>query len=464
MSSHEQAIRAQGRQDLTPTPAHPQVVARESRDDASTDHSTTINWNSIQQGLNAAEALVQRAADDCSPVDVRGIIAKHTGAAAVDEPIVPRPTDAGSDNDVTQFGLPTLFVNEPAQHTPAAFAEQLHTIDETGNIRRPERPAVSGEGRVEAETLASAGSREQLADLQPPASPSHRTMMAAGQSFPIAPTVSGTAAASSDPAHALRRLAASTLGAAFNTSAPAAAHGPSGPPEFAVAAVTGDERAIQPRKTRAAKAVTAFESVVLQNLKDDLLRSQYVAMWEQIQQGLGGRRTVSATIVSCEPEKHTSDSVAHLAHTLAMEMGKRVLIVDGNLTAQTLSKFYHLQGKVGLLDVCSAAVEWISVVTPTANEKISMISAGSATAVHDIDASNLMTLMTEYNEEFDCILVDGGPLDSRLALPLCHASDGAYLLVRLGQTSRELIAKVRKMLKETGVSLQGCIISNVPVT
>jgi hypothetical protein len=75
----------------------------------------------------------------------------------------------------------------------------------------------------------------------------------------------------------------------------------------------------------------------------------------------------------------------------------------------------------------------------------------------------VISILGEMAEEYDMVMVNGGNTDSLFALPLCHAADRNYLLVRLGKTPRELATATMEDLRSHGIDVSGTIVTNVPL-
>jgi Mrp family chromosome partitioning ATPase len=144
-----------------------------------------------------------------------------------------------------------------------------------------------------------------------------------------------------------------------------------------------------------------------------------------------------------------------------MSERRRVLLIDGHLTRQSLSKHFQLTGLPGIAEACANVEKWPQLIHPTDDERIWVLPGGGRLDRKGIRQHILLDLVPKIRQQFDIVMVDVGLPDSPLAVPSLTACDCSYLVVRLGRTERESAKRVLATLSERNLAPNGCIITNV---
>ena len=217
---------------------------------------------------------------------------------------------------------------------------------------------------------------------------------------------------------------------------------------------------IVPRKSRTGRQPTAFEAEVRKLIFDPVVGTQIAEMFERIAEDCP--RHGSFVLLSSQTESHVAEILGCMALVHALGNKKNVLLVDANPEKPLLSAGFNLAKSAGFSDACAEKNHWKSVVQPTATTRLSILPAGSPLSELS-NRSPVISILAEMAEEYDMVMVDAGKTDSQFALPLCHAADRNYLLVRLGRTPRELATAALEALRSHGIEISGTIVTNVPV-
>jgi len=142
----------------------------------------------------------------------------------------------------------------------------------------------------------------------------------------------------------------------------------------------------------------------------------------------------------CQGEGKTT--VASNLSIAIVELGRRVLLIDGDLRRPRLHKVFGLCNNRGLSSILSVndIVHIKQLLCETAISGLYVLPAGSSTTnttrlLHSRRMSELLALL---RREFDMVIVDAPPVtqlaDARV---LGHLADGVILVVRAGQTTLE---------------------------
>ncbi len=172
-------------------------------------------------------------------------------------------------------------------------------------------------------------------------------------------------------------------------------------------------------------------------------------------------------LTSPTPGEGKSTMAAHLA-IAAANMGRRVLLVDGDLRKPTQHLIFGLPNHQGLSDMLTQASE--SLVEPlhviSGNPNLHLLTAGSRPpSPGRLLSSRKMQQFTEqFRRRYDLIIFDTPPLTLMVDAKLTAANvDGLLLVVRLKKTQRTDVQKVLADLSNTAQApLLGVIVNGVP--
>ena len=170
-------------------------------------------------------------------------------------------------------------------------------------------------------------------------------------------------------------------------------------------------------------------------------------------------------VTSPRPKAGKTTTVANLGISLA-EIGRRVLLIDGDLRRPRLGKLFGLQFATGLSDVLLDAGSGIttldSVVRASTVPGLYVLPGGSEPANISklLHATYLDTLVEAARSEYDFVLIDSPPMigmaDARL---LSRNADGVILICRAGETSPEQLGEARQRLADDGTPVIGTILN-----
>jgi polysaccharide biosynthesis transport protein len=170
-------------------------------------------------------------------------------------------------------------------------------------------------------------------------------------------------------------------------------------------------------------------------------------------------------VTSPRPKAGKTTTVANLGISLA-EIGRRVLLIDGDLRRPRLGKLFGLQFATGLSDALLAegngTITLDSVVRPSTVPGLYVLPGGSEPAnisklLHSTHLDNLIELA---RSQYDFVLIDSPPMmgmaDARL---LSRNADGVILISRAGETSPEQLGEARERLADDGTPVIGTILN-----
>src|SRR6266436_4825980 len=150
------------------------------------------------------------------------------------------------------------------------------------------------------------------------------------------------------------------------------------------------------------------------------------------------------------------------------EIGRKVLLIDGDLRRPRLHKVFNADNTWGLSDVLRGDIPLESVpiehvVRETEVSGLYLVPGGSCgvTPSNLFYSQRMATLLKRLRGEFDMILIDAPPMihlaDARI---LGRQADGVILVIRAGQTTTESALIASQRFAEDGTRVLGTVLNS----
>ncbi|HTB93130.1 MAG TPA: polysaccharide biosynthesis tyrosine autokinase [Candidatus Sulfotelmatobacter sp.] len=150
------------------------------------------------------------------------------------------------------------------------------------------------------------------------------------------------------------------------------------------------------------------------------------------------------------------------------EIGRKVVLIEGDLRRPRLNSVFGVGNNWGLSDVLrgDGDLENVSVshlVRETEVAGLYLLPGGSCgvTPANLFYSPRMVTLLKKLRTEFDMILIDAPPMihlaDARV---LGHLSDGVVLVIRAGQTTMDSALSASQRFAEDGTRVLGTILNS----
>lgn len=174
-------------------------------------------------------------------------------------------------------------------------------------------------------------------------------------------------------------------------------------------------------------------------------------------------------ITSSLPGEGKSTTCAHLA-IAAANMGRRVLLVDGDFRHPSVHGFFNLPNRFGLSDLITQStrtegIESEAVQTIAENPNLHVLTAGTQPPAPGrlLSSKKMQHIIAAYRQNYDLVIFDTPPLMGIIDAKLIAAqSDGMLLVTRLRKTPRHEVQRVLSDLSNTvQAPLLGLVVNGI---
>jgi protein-tyrosine kinase len=165
-----------------------------------------------------------------------------------------------------------------------------------------------------------------------------------------------------------------------------------------------------------------------------------------------------------DPGDGCSTVCVRVAETLTSDVGLSgsSCLIDANLRAPALHRYFSLPNRMGLVDAISQPGSVRNFTQQVNGGKLWVMPAGlHTTNVHALLTSeSLQERIAELRSEFDNVLIDAPAINPYAdACALGKLSDGMILVLQSNATRRESARKAKEMIEVAQVRLLGAVLN-----
>ena len=167
-------------------------------------------------------------------------------------------------------------------------------------------------------------------------------------------------------------------------------------------------------------------------------------------------------ITSSVPGEGKSTVSANLA-AAAAQMGRRVLLIDGDLRKPSQHKLWQLDNQTGLKDILTQKTDIQEVVSQTM-ERLDVLTSGviPPNPLALLDSSEMSNLIARARDEYELILIDAPPLPVTAdVLTIGKIAEGILFISRPGVAEHESAILATETLAAVDQKVLGMVINGV---
>ncbi len=178
----------------------------------------------------------------------------------------------------------------------------------------------------------------------------------------------------------------------------------------------------------------------------------------------GGHSANSILVTSAHPGEGKTTIAANLAMSLA-QLGRRVLLVDADMRRPAIQKYFP-QGGSSLGSYLAGEGTWQDMAYHTAVRGLNVLLCGPlpVNPAELISSDRMRALLQEATTEYDFVILDSPPLldvaDTRI---LASVVDATILVVKGGDTPRQVVQYAQSQARAAGANLIGIVLNNLDI-
>ncbi len=202
--------------------------------------------------------------------------------------------------------------------------------------------------------------------------------------------------------------------------------------------------------------------VIVQKEPDSLSSELYRMIQVNLKLSDSHQQPQVILVTSSVPGEGKSTVAANLA-AAAVQMGRRVLLIDGDLRKPSQHKLWQLDNQMGLKNVLAQTTD-ISQVVSQPMEKLDVLTSGviPPNPLALLDSPEMSDLVNRAKQEYDLILIDAPPLPVTAdVLTLSKMAEGILFISRPGILEKESAVLAVETLAAMNTKVLGMLINGV---
>lgn len=191
--------------------------------------------------------------------------------------------------------------------------------------------------------------------------------------------------------------------------------------------------------------------------------NEFRRLYSKLKNLYGAADMKNFLVTSSMMSEGKSTTSALLACTIARYRNTKTILVDCDLRRPRVHQLFGLPKEEGVADVLTGARKLDTCFKRTSIENLRLLTAGSIVdnPTELFNSPRLRDLFSEIKFYFDTIIVDSPPvIPVTDTLILSPEMDGALMVVKAGETHKEVVKRAADMMRNAGFNILGVIINN----
>ena len=169
-------------------------------------------------------------------------------------------------------------------------------------------------------------------------------------------------------------------------------------------------------------------------------------------------------VTSAAPDDGKTTVACNVAITLA-QSGKRVCLVESDLRRPRVTDYLEINAGLGLTEVLAGQVKLEDAIQSWGGDLLKVLPPGALPPNPSelLGSHQMGNAISNLKEKFDVVILDTPPLLAVSdAAVLAAQADGAIIVVRHGQTTREALRHAIGTLDQINAKVMGTVLNAVP--
>jgi capsular exopolysaccharide synthesis family protein len=168
-------------------------------------------------------------------------------------------------------------------------------------------------------------------------------------------------------------------------------------------------------------------------------------------------------VTSAMMNEGKSTTAAMLACTIARYRSTKTILVDCDLRRPRVHELFGIPKDDGVADVLTGERKLDTCFKKTSIENLRLLTAGNTVdnPTELFNSARLRDLFSEIKFYFDTVIVDSPPvIPVTDTLILSPEMDGALMVIKAGETHKEVARRAVDMMRNAGFNILGVILNN----
>ncbi len=192
--------------------------------------------------------------------------------------------------------------------------------------------------------------------------------------------------------------------------------------------------------------------------------TEFRRLYSKLRNLYAGQNVKNLLITSATMNEGKSTTAALLACTVARHRETKTILVDCDLRRPRVHQLFNLSKEDGVADVLTGRKRLDACFKQSPLENLKILTSGGIVdnPTELFNSSRMKDLFSEIKFYFDAVIVDSPPINPVTdALILAPEMDGALMVVKAGQTPKEVVRRAVDLMRNTGINILGVIVNNM---